>query len=183
MQNLKSGLLERFLEGLIFSSRWLQAPVYIGITLILFAFIYFIAKDVFNIFVHLQVISDEELIISTLTLCEIGLLANLVIIIVVSGYENFVSKLDIKHKRSEPTWIKRLKYSDVKMKIMSSILALSSVQLLKLYLMKNSTNTEMIFALATQLVFIISALVLAIIGLLERKYSHSHIKHGGDTPQ
>ena len=169
-----SNRLERSLESLIFTSRWLQAPIYIGIAMILFAFIYLIFKDIYLLFSHINTLSDENLIITALTICDLGLIANLIIIVVISGYENFVSKLDIKHSEGEPIWIKRLKHSDVKMKILGSIVAISSIQLLKILLMKNSPTHEVILAITIQVVFVLSALVLAFISVIEKKYNPTH---------
>ncbi|ODN43534.1 TIGR00645 family protein [Piscirickettsia litoralis] len=166
--------LEESIEKMIFASRWLQAPIYIIILFVLFAFIYFAAMDVYDLYANISKLNEEKLIVTALSLCDIILIANLVIIVVISGYENFVSRLDVDHKEGEPIWIKRLNHGGVKLKIAASIVAISSIQLLKVFLESVSPNTPLnsqtlLWSVIIHLTFIASALLLALMSWIEKR--------------
>jgi uncharacterized protein (TIGR00645 family) len=168
---LKAGHLEALIEKVIFASRWLLAPIYLCIISVLVAFIYFIAHDLFSVLLDLHSVTDSKLIITALGLCDMVLIANLVIIVVISGYENFVSKLDINHKEGEPTWIKKLQHSDVKLKIAASIVAISSIKLLQIFLEAEDTFNQplIMWSIILHITFVVSALLIAVIRILEAK--------------
>ena len=98
---------------------------------VLLAFVYQMGMEVIYLFANLQGLEPHQLIVLALTLCDTVLIANLVVIVIISGYENFVSKIDVEYKTGEPVWIKRLSHAGVKLKIAGSIVAISSISLLK----------------------------------------------------
>ncbi|WP_119343447.1 TIGR00645 family protein [Facilibium subflavum] len=162
--------IEALLEKFVFASRWIQAPIYLILILVLWAFVYQMAIEVIHLFMRLTLLAPHELIVLGLTLCDTVLVANLIVIVIISGYENFVSKLDVEHKKGEPLWIKRLSHSGVKMKIAGSIVAISSISLLKQFLdIPQLSNRELLWYVVLHLTFLISALILVIIGMLEKK--------------
>ena len=169
MVEIKNKIVEQIVSRIIFASRWLQVPMYFGIILSLFLLVLHIFQSVIFLFKHIFHTNDEQLIIAILMLCELVLLANLAVIVTISGYQNFIAKISIVHEEGDPIWIKKLGYSDVKMKILSSIVAISSIQLLKLFLMKDSSLEGMILALAAQAVFVVSLLLLSVINLIDKK--------------
>lgn len=162
--------LEVFLERIVFASRWIQAPIYLILILVLLAFVYQMANEVFHLFTSINVLKPHELIVLGLTLCDTVLVANLIVIVIISGYENFVSKIDVEHKSGEPIWIKRLSHTGVKLKIAGSIVAISSISLLKQFLdIPQLSNRELLWYVVLHLTFLISALILVFVGLLEKK--------------
>lgn len=165
MARMKHKIIEQIVSRIIFASRWLQVPMYFGVILSIFLLVLHIFQSVVFLFHHIFHTNDEQLIIAVLMLCELVLLANLAVIVIISGYQNFIAKISVVHEEGDPIWIKKLGYSDVKMKILSSIVAISSIQLLKIFLMKDSTLDEMILALAAQAVFVVSLLLLSVINL------------------
>ncbi|WP_108651138.1 TIGR00645 family protein [Dongshaea marina] len=166
--------IEQTTERVIFASRWLQAPMYLVMLLILFAFVYFAFADVYSLFRHLGSITEEDLIITSLTLADLILIANLIVIIVISGYENFVSRLDLEHQEGEPTWLKKISPTGVKIKIAASIVAISSIQLLKVYF-ETSTHAKAIdtrllqWTVIIHITFILSALLLTVMSWVEKR--------------
>lgn len=128
------------------------------------------AHEVIHLFVNLQQLKAHEFIVLGLTLCDTVLVANLVVIVIISGYENFVSKIDVDHKLGEPVWIKRLSHTGVKLKISGSIVAISSISLLKQFLdIPQLSNRELLWYVILHLTFLVSALILVFIGFLEKK--------------
>ena len=168
MENQPSKL-EFCIEKIIFSSRWIQAPIYLLLIFILFAFLYHIAVEIVFLFLNLELFSEAKLVIFALTLCDLVLIANLVVVVIISGYENFVSKIDVPDDRGEPMWIKRLSPTGVKMKIASSIVAISSISLLKQFLELHSlSNKDLFWSMGIHIVFVLSALLIALAGHIEK---------------
>ena len=156
-------------EKIIFVSRWLQSPIYLLLMLVLLAFTYEIAKEIAHLFAHLNTFNEEKLVVLALTLCDAALVANLVVIVIISGYENFVSRIDIDKARGQPLWIKRLSPDAVKMKIAGSIIAISSISLLKQFLeVSQVTDRELLWGAVIHGVFVTSALLVALIGYIEK---------------
>ncbi|WP_192483580.1 MULTISPECIES: TIGR00645 family protein [Cysteiniphilum] len=162
--------IEVLLERIVFASRWIQAPIYLILVLVLLAFVYQMANEVFHLFTSINALKPHELIVLGLTLCDTVLVANLIVIVIISGYENFVSRIDVEHKSGEPIWIKRLSHTGVKLKIAGSIVAISSISLLKQFLdIPQLTNRELLWYVVLHLTFLISALILVMVGVLEKK--------------
>ncbi|MFT4694152.1 MAG: hypothetical protein ACI8TE_001054 [Francisella sp.] len=133
------------IEKFIFGIRWLQAPIYMLLSLVLVGFIYEIYHELFVLFSSLGSFNEEKLIILALTLCDVVLVANLVVIVVISGYENFVSKMNLeKSGGGQPLWIKKLSPNAVKLKIAGSIIGISSISLLK-KILRNFSNIRQRF--------------------------------------
>ena len=164
--------VEQGIETIIFASRWLQAPIYMLLILVLFVFVYDMGREVFNMLGDLNNYTGYKLIVAALALCDAALVANLIVVVIISGYENFVSKIDVAHDRGEPTWIKQLSPTGVKMKIAGSIVAISSITLLKQFLEINTlTDRELFWYVIVHITFVISAAMIAFVGILEKKVS------------
>ena len=157
-----------FLEKIIFWSRWLQAPIYLLLILVLIAFIYQMAIEVKNLFYNLYGMEPHHLVVIGLTLCDMVLIANLIVIVIISGYENFVSKINVINTDDEPIWIKKLSPNGVKLKVSGSIVAISSISLLKHFLdIPKFDNRELIWHVIIHITFLISSLILVITNILE----------------
>ena len=118
---------------------------------------------------HLHSFNEEKLVVLALTLCDAVLVANLVVVVIISGYENFVSRIDVDKASGQPLWIKRLSPDAVKMKIAGSIIAISSISLLKQFLeISKVTDRELLWGAIIHGVFVISALLVALISYIEK---------------
>lgn len=125
--------IEHLLEVLIFNSRWLLAPFYLGLVFgILILLVKFLQE-----FIHLvpQTLSGSEsdIVLAILTLVDMSLVANLLLIIVFSGYENFVSKINTAGHEDRPDWMGKVDFSGLKIKVIASIVAISAIELLKAF--------------------------------------------------
>jgi len=128
--------IEHAIEVLIFNSRWLLAPFYIGLVLSILLILIKFGQEFIHIVWPLQnflMIKESELILAVLTLVDVSLVANLLIIIVFSGYENFVSKIDTADHEDRPEWMGKVDFSGLKIKVIASIVAISAIELLKAF--------------------------------------------------
>ncbi|MCL2644056.1 MAG: TIGR00645 family protein [Betaproteobacteria bacterium] len=127
--------IETQFEHLLFTSRWLMAPVYLGLVVAMLVLLYKFGKDIFALFGGMTTISGGELIIAVLSLVDVALIMNLLIIIVFSGYENFVSRMDDLHDHEDrPDWMGHIGFSDLKVKLIGSMVAISGIELLKAFM-------------------------------------------------
>ncbi|THF63456.1 TIGR00645 family protein [Pseudothauera rhizosphaerae] len=135
--------IENAFEHLLFSSRWLMAPIYLGLVLAMVVLLVKFAKEIFGLVDHIMTATGSEMIIGVLSLVDIALIMNLLIIIMFSGYENFVSKMDDLHGHQDrPEWMGHIGFSDLKIKLIGSIVAISGIELLKAFMNVEHTTGE-----------------------------------------
>jgi uncharacterized protein (TIGR00645 family) len=155
--------MERQFELLLFAMRWLLAPLYFGLGLLLIMFAVQFFRELMHIFETATSIVEVDLILASLTLIDLTLVASLVVMVMLSGYENFVSKLDIGDTEKSLAWLGKLDAGSLKIKVAASIVAISSIHLLKAFMNYEDVATEkLIMLIVTHLTFVISALLLAV---------------------
>lgn len=125
--------IESFLESLIFNSRWLLAPFYLGLVVGIALILVKFGQEFLHIVPHVLSTSESDLVLAILTLVDISLVANLLLIIIFSGYENFVSKIDTAQHEDRPEWMGKVDFSGLKVKVIASIVAISAIELLKAF--------------------------------------------------
>ncbi len=155
----------------MFSSRWLLAPFYVGlvgaIVLLLWKFI----KE-FALLLPV-VISGEggDVMVGVLTLVDVALVANLLLIIIFAGYENFVSKIDTGDHEDRPDWMGHVSFSDLKIKVIGSIVAISGIELLKAFVnVENYTNEQLSWKIGLHMTFVVSGVLFAVMDKLSTKH-------------
>ena len=154
--------LEHSIESVIFASRWILAPFFIGLIIAMFVLLLKFGKELASLLMGVLGLNAHDAIISILTLVDTALIAVLLLIIVFSGYENFVSKLSIGNHEDRPSWMGKVSFSDLKMKVISAIVAISAVELLKAFLVSNTLTGEQIgWKIAIHLTFVVSGLLFA----------------------
>ncbi len=162
-----SDAIEHALEKIMFASRWLLAPFYLGLVLGIVLLLYAFGLE----FMHLvtEVVSGKPnvVVIGILLLVDLTLLANLLIIIIFAGYENFVSKIDCGDHEDRPDWMGHVDFSDLKMKLIGSIIAISGIDLLKAFVnLENYTNEQLAWKVGIHCTFLLSGLIFAIMDRL-----------------
>ena len=154
--------LERIIESVIFASRWILAPFFIGLIIAMLVLLLKFGKEMGSLLMGVLGLNDHDAIISILTLVDTALIAVLLLIIVFSGYENFVSKLSIGDHEDRPSWMGKVSFSDLKMKVISAIVAISEVELLKAFLLSTTLTGEQIgWKIAIHLTFVVSGFLFA----------------------
>jgi len=167
----RSPLLERMIEWVIYASRWLMAPVYLGLIGALGILIVTFFRELYIQAPQILTIDETEIILLVLTLVDLSLAGNLVLIILFSGYENFVSKIETAHKdRDRPEWMGTLDFSGLKIKLIASIVAISGIHLLKIFMnLSKYTNHELLWYVIIHVTFIFSGVCVAAMDWLEEK--------------
>ena len=154
---------EAVLESWVFRSRWLLAPFFVGLILAIIALLLKFLKLLGALAVDMFTLSSEEMIISILTLVDGALLAALLLIIGFSGYENFVSKIGTGEHEDRPAWMGKVGFSDLKIKLMGAIVAISAVELLKAFInVSEYTREELAWKVGIHAAFVISGVLFAI---------------------
>ena len=126
--------IETLLEGGMFKSRWILAPFYVGLALSLFLLLFKFGVELLEAFESIVSMTTDEVTLAILSLIDISLAANLVLIVVFSGYETFVSKIDTGDNEDRPSWMGTLDFSGLKMKLIGSIVAISAISLLRAFM-------------------------------------------------
>ena len=156
--------VEHGLESVLFNSRWLLAPFYVGLVVALAVLLLKFLRMLGEFILHAPGAKSTETILDALSLIDVTLVANLVIIVVFSGYENFVSRIDTAGNPNWPIWITKIDFSGLKQKLLASIVAISAIHVLEAFLNIDASfdATKMTWLVAVHLVFVISALILAL---------------------
>jgi uncharacterized protein (TIGR00645 family) len=154
--------LEHAVEAVILASRWLLVVFYLGLTAALGLYAVSFIKKLWEYFSHVMDISETESILKILSLIDASLVASLVVMVIISGYENFVSKFD--NAEGELSWLGKIDASSLKIKVASTIVAISSIHLLQVFLnAEQFSNDKLMWLTIVHMAFVLSALLLAYI--------------------
>ena len=166
-----SNPIERLIEFVIFSSRWLMAPVYLGLIVALGILIVTFFRELYLQAPQVLSMDETDVILLVLTLVDLSLAGNLVLIILFSGYENFVSKIDSAHNNPDrPEWMGTLDFSGLKIKLIASIVAISGIHLLKIFMnVKDYTSEQLMWYVVIHLTFVVSGVAFAAMDWIEAK--------------
>ncbi len=140
--------IEHLLEVWIFNSRWLLAPFYLGLMVGMVILLVKFFQEFVHLIPHTLDSSESDVVLAILTLVDMSLVANLLLIIVFSGYENFVSKIDTAGHEDRPDWMGKVDFSGLKMKVIASIVAISAIELLKAFVNIGAQLDAMVVATA-----------------------------------
>jgi uncharacterized protein (TIGR00645 family) len=170
---MTKGRLENLLEAGLFASRWLLAPFYAGLSLALLALLGVFGRALIGETLHLTQTAPEKLseagILMALSLIDLSLAANLLIIVILSGYENFVSRIDSVSSDHRPAWLGTVDFHGLKMKLIASIVAISTIALLRTYLEIGDHAPDparLQWQVVIQLTFVVSGVLLALMDLI-----------------
>ena len=181
MFNLKQGL-EGLVEQFIFASRWLLAPIYLGMVLALMVLLWVFMLELVGALIHVNSINPEGAILMSLSLIDLSLTGNLLLIVMFSGYENFVSKLHIAEHEDRPSWMGTVDFAGLKIKLIASIVAISGIALLRSFLPLGDPGYKMDgqrigWMVAIHLTFVISGVLLALMDWITSK-TEQHAPRG-----
>ncbi len=170
----QAGNAELVLESFIFRGRWLLAPFFVGLLFAVILLLIKFFKQLYLMGVATFTATNQELLVGILTLVDTALLAGLLLIIIFSGYENFVSKLNIDNHEDRPVWMGKVGFSGLKMKLISAIVAISAVELLKVFISSSAyTSEELILKVVIHVTFVISGVLFALTDFINSK-TQSH---------
>lgn len=159
----KARRIERGFEAALFASRWLMAPFYLGLVVALIALMVTFLHEVVTAVPRLFVIGETEIIIWVLTLIDLSLAGNLLLMVIFSGYENFVSKMDTQGHPDRPSWMGKVDFSGMKLKLVASIIAISAIHLLKAFMeIESMDKTTLRWLVIIHITFVSSGVLLAL---------------------
>jgi uncharacterized protein (TIGR00645 family) len=156
--------VEHGFESILFNSRWLMAPFYLGLVISLAVLLLKFGMLLWEFIVHAPGAKETDIILGVLSLIDVSLTGNLILIVVFSGYENFVSRIDPGGHPDWPAWMTKVNFAGLKQKLLASIVAISAIQVLKAFMNIDAVFDAQKFGwlVGVHLVFVISALVLAL---------------------
>lgn len=164
--------MEKTIEKLLFASRWLLAPVYIGLSLALIALGIKFFQEVYHVLTHVLLEGEADLVLRLLAMVDLVLVGSLIVMVMFSGYENFVSRIDVEDGKETLGWLGKLDANSLKLKVASSIVAISSIHLLRAFMDAPQIPPDTLkWYVIIHLTFVVSAVMM---GVLDRISFASH---------
>jgi uncharacterized protein (TIGR00645 family) len=169
--------VESVLERGLFASRWLIAPMYVGLAVALLMLTVIFLRELAYYVPQMMTLSPEKTILVVLTLIDLTLAANLLLIVMFSGYESFVSKFDFDAGADRPGWMGKVDFGGLKMKLIASIVAISGIHLLKRFMEIGDPATPaaddrtLMWLTIIHLTFVVSGVLMALMDWLQAKSS------------
>ncbi|MBF0144852.1 MAG: TIGR00645 family protein [Magnetococcales bacterium] len=163
--------MESIIEKWLFVSRWLLVPLYLGLTLIFVALGIKFLQEIVHLAPQLWAMKETDLVLASLTLIDMVLVGNLLIMVILSGYENHVSQLNLEAGQERLSWLGKLDAGSLKVKLSASIVLISSIHLLKAFMdIQQMQNDKLMWMVIVHMTFVISAILMSAID----KMSGSH---------
>lgn len=149
-------------HNFIFMSRWLQAPLYIGLIVGLIIYVYHFGVELFKVITHINTLDNNQLMLSVLNLIDVVMIANLLIMVIIGGYETFVSRLNIKGHADHPEWLDEVNAGTMKVKLAIALVAISSIHLLATFIDPSTqTSNTIMWQVIIHMTLVVSALAVA----------------------
>lgn len=159
--------MERLIERGLFASRWLMAPMYIGLVIALGVLLVSFAAELLRFVQIIPELTVDDAVLGVLALIDLSLAANLLLIVIFSGYENFVSRMDTVDHKDRPDWQGTVDFSGLKLKLVASIVAISGIHLLKVFMDVAKYPPEQVrWMVIIHLVFVVSGVLLALMDFI-----------------
>ena len=164
---------ERMFENVIFGSRWLLAPFYLGLAVSLIALLIKFVQQAVELLVHAVSTDGSEITVSILALIDLSLMANLLLMVIFAGYESFVSRLDVEGQQERLSWMGQIGFGDLKLKLMASIVAISAIRLLEAFMNADKiTDHKLAWLVGIHMAFVTSGLLLALMDRADGRARH-----------
>lgn len=164
--------MERLIERILFGSRWLLAPVYVGLSLSLVVLVIKFFAELVHSLTNVLAATEAEVVLGLLGLVDLALVAGLIVMVMLSGYENFVSKIDLDESSEKLGWLGKLDSGTLKLKVAASIVAISSIHLLRAFMdAEKISNDKLLWYVIIHMAFVVSAVLL---GVMDRMAARKH---------
>lgn len=158
--------IEQGLESTIFKSRWLLAPFYLGLVFSICLLFVKYVQEIWHMTTHVFGATENEVIIGILALIDMSLVGSLLLMVIFSGYEIFVSKIDVGDHEDKPDWMGKVDFSGLKLKVIGAIVAISAIDLLKVFLnipnqLSNEDSNALMWKVVIHMSFVLSGVLFA----------------------
>jgi len=167
---------------LIFSSRWLQLPLYIGLIVAQGVYVVLFLKELWHLFAHAFDFSEQQIMLAVLGLIDVVMISNLLVMVIVGGYETFVSRLNLEGHPDQPEWLSHVNASVLKIKLAMAIIGISSIHLLRTFIEAGNLGTDratfteagIMWQVVIHALFVLSALGIAMIDRIGQPIPGTH---------
>ncbi len=167
--------VEAILEKLLFASRWIQAPIYFGLIFGSIVYAYKFLMELIHLCMHATDWTEESVMLSVLTLIDISMVINLIVIVVIGGYSTFVSKLDFVQHEDKPEWLAQINAGTLKVKLAISLVGVSSIQLLRSFIdIEDIKKDHVLLQILIHVVFLASSIILAVTDKIMHNEEHAN---------
>jgi uncharacterized protein (TIGR00645 family) len=168
-------MIERTIEKLLFASRWILAPIYLGMSVALVALGVKFFEEAWHVIGQVLIMSESDLVLTLLAMIDLVLVGSLIVMVMFSGYENFVSRIDIEDEVDKLGWLGKLDAGTLKLKVAASIVAISSIHLLRAFMnAQQIPNDKLMWYVIIHLTFVVSAVLM---GVLDKMAFAAHREH------
>ncbi|MGC3981546.1 MAG: TIGR00645 family protein [Steroidobacteraceae bacterium] len=171
-------MIERTIEKLLFASRWILAPIYLGMSIALVALGIKFFQEAWHVVSHVATMAEADLILTLLAMIDLVLVGSLIVMVMFSGYENFVSRIDTGGEGDKLGWLGKLDAGTLKLKVAASIVAISSIHLLSAFMkldnFQEADTAPLMWYVIIHLTFVVSAVLM---GVLDKMAFASHREH------
>ena len=162
--------MERFIENIMYSARWLLAPIYFGLSLALLALMLKFFQELVHVIPNVFALTESDLVLAILAMIDMALVGGLLVMVMISGYENFVSQINLAEGKERLSWLGKMDSSSLKNKVAASIVAISSIHLLRIFM--DAQNIEPVYLkwyVIIHMTFVASAFAM---GYLDKLTKH-----------
>jgi uncharacterized protein (TIGR00645 family) len=164
----------RPLPALIFFSRWLQVPLYLGLIVAQGVYVFLFVKEVWHLVSNANLLDETAIMLAVLSLIDVVMVSNLLIMVIIGGYETFVSRLGLEGHEDEPEWLDHVNAGVLKVKLSMALISISSIHLLKTFIDADKhTDQSIMWQILIHLAFLMSAVVMAWVDRLT--LSHANV--------
>lgn len=179
MSGSLGGRIETWVERSLFAARWLIAPFYLGMALALVGLLIVFCRQLVGGLAHIAALDAEHALLLALSLIDLSLAANLMLIVMLAGYENFVSRMHFTEHEDRPAWMGTVDFADLKIKVIASIVAISAIALLRAFLPLGEPDApvdgrRLLWMVVIHLAFVVSALLLTFMDRLSGAHEAPH---------
>ena len=166
-------MFERWIEKSLFASRWILAPIYLGLTIAMLAVGVKFFQEAFHVLFHVWTMAEADMVLAVLAMIDMVLVASLVVMVMLSGYENFVSQIDLADEGKKLDWLGKLDATALKLKVAASIVAISSIHLLQIFMNAQQTpNDKILWYVILHLTFVVSSVLMAVMDRIGGHRAH-----------
>ncbi len=155
------------MSDILFGSRWLQVPLYLGLIVAQAVYVFFFGVELVHLVQHTTTIKEADIMLIVLGLIDVVMISNLLIMVIVGGYETFVSRLNLAGHPDEPDWLSHVNANLLKVKLATAIIGISSIHLLKTFInAENLTEKVLLWQTVIHITFVLSAVAIAYVDRL-----------------
>lgn len=163
------------MSNILFGSRWLQLPLYLGLIVAQAVYVFFFGVELVHLVQKASHLVEADIMLIVLGLIDVVMISNLLIMVIVGGYETFVSRLNLAGHPDEPDWLSHVNANLLKVKLATAIIGISSIHLLKTFInAENLTEQVLIWQTIIHMTFVLSAVAIAYI---DKLMSHAEVRH------